>query len=288
MAEDFSSWNGFSGENNIESLARYWDRYQNGPEGYRQYFNRYIIEPGQLNGIDVDTWKTFGDWYNRRKATLAAEQNISNAKKDANDAAEAANVQAQQAASKAYQSAISAGVGKGKAGMLGDNTAAGSSQSTNTAAMQNSLASQRTSTQADYLQAMGQVQGMQNQASNLEKGSGYAALTGGLTGAATGASAGFMTSDERCKDALPEADVEDALRKVDSIEYKYKEPLDDGEEHVGVTAQSLEDGAFDDVVSEDENGIKQLDKQMLLEAVMAGIASLQKEIDELKGVKENG
>lgn len=92
-----------------------------------------------------------------------------------------------------------------------------------------------------------------------------------------------IQSDERIKDKLPEASVEDALRQIDSIEYKYKPETGlDQDKHVGVTAQSLEGTAFDDVVSENNKGIKQLDKQKLLESVMAGIAALQKEIDELE------
>lgn len=96
-----------------------------------------------------------------------------------------------------------------------------------------------------------------------------------------------VVSDERVKEynnheGLPKADVDDALRKIESIEYKYKPEtgLDD-EEHVGTTAQSWEGTAFDDVVN-DTKPYKSLDKQMLLEATMAGIASLRKELDELE------
>lgn len=96
------------------------------------------------------------------------------------------------------------------------------------------------------------------------------------------------TSDERVKEydnhsGLPKADVDDALRRIESINYKYKDGtgLDD-KEHTGVTAQSVENTAFDGMVSENENGVKQLDKQMMLEAVLAGIASLRKELDELE------
>lgn len=98
-----------------------------------------------------------------------------------------------------------------------------------------------------------------------------------------------IVSDERAKEynnkaGLPKADVDDALRQIESIEYKYKPEtgLDD-DKHVGVTAQSLEGTAFDNVVSTDQkSGYKQLDKQKLLESVMAGIASMRKELDELE------
>ncbi len=96
------------------------------------------------------------------------------------------------------------------------------------------------------------------------------------------------TSDERVKEYdnhsdLPKADVDDALRRIESIEYQYKPETGlDSEEHVGVTAQSVEGTAFDGMVSENKNGVKQLDKQMMLEAVLAGIASMRKELDELE------
>lgn len=100
------------------------------------------------------------------------------------------------------------------------------------------------------------------------------------------------TSDERCKEynnkeGLPKASAEDALRQIESISFKYKPETGlDQDEHVGVTAQSLEGTAFDDVVSENKDGIKQLDKQKLQESVMAGIAALQKEVDELSASKK--
>lgn len=89
-----------------------------------------------------------------------------------------------------------------------------------------------------------------------------------------------VTND--CGDKIPTADAEDALRQIESIEYKYKDGTGlDQDKHVGISAQSIEGTALDNgVVSENEQGIKQLDKQKLLESVMAGIAALQKELDE--------
>lgn len=104
------------------------------------------------------------------------------------------------------------------------------------------------------------------------------------TGSATG-------SDERIKEYdnhsdLPKADVDDALRRIESINYKYKDGTGlDKEEHTGVTAQSVEGTAFDDMVSENKQGVKQLDKQRMQEAIFAGIASLRKELDALEGRK---
>lgn len=97
-----------------------------------------------------------------------------------------------------------------------------------------------------------------------------------------------IRSDERAKEYnnhnnLPKADAADALRQIESIQYQYKDGLgpQDGR-HVGVTAQSLEGTAFDDVVREGKNGYKELDKNKLLESLVAGIAALQKELDEVE------
>ena len=96
-----------------------------------------------------------------------------------------------------------------------------------------------------------------------------------------------LTSDENAKEyknhsGLPEAGVEDALRKINSVEYEYKPEMGlDNEDHVGVVAQSLEGTAFDKAVNKGGEYLT-LDKQMLLEATLAGCAALQKEIDALK------
>ena len=104
-----------------------------------------------------------------------------------------------------------------------------------------------------------------------------------------------MFSDENCKesitnesgDKIPTADVEDALRQIESIEYQYKPETGlDQDKHVGISAQSVEGTALDNGMVKSEPGkFKTLDKQKLLESVMAGIAAMQKEIDDLRGVK---
>lgn len=101
--------------------------------------------------------------------------------------------------------------------------------------------------------------------------------------AALGANA---LSDERCKDIPEQATSTDAMSQIESIIYKYtdeaqKEYGADSDNHVGVTAQSVEK-IWPECVHTDENGIKSLDKQKLLESVTAGIAALSKEIESLK------
>ena len=116
---------------------------------------------------------------------------------------------------------------------------------------------------------------------------------GGLADIYKNVASDKTTSDERTKEynnkeGLPKASAEDALRQIESISFKYKPETGlDQDEHVGVTAQSLEGTAFDDVVSENKDGIKQLDKQKLQESVMAGIAALQKEVDDLSASKSS-
>lgn len=108
----------------------------------------------------------------------------------------------------------------------------------------------------------------------------------------------LSTSDESAKEApvnndsgLPEADIEDSLRQLESVLYQYKDPTIPGcddEEHCGTTAQSLEKTPlFKECVVEGEDGYKRVDQWRLQEALTAGIAQLQREIDELEGESTN-
>jgi len=104
-------------------------------------------------------------------------------------------------------------------------------------------------------------------------------------------------SDESCKEApvnndsgLPEADIEDSLRQLETVLYQYKDPSIPGcddEEHCGTTAQSLEKTElFKDCVVEGEDGYKRIDQWKLNEALTAGLAQLQREVDELEAQDE--
>lgn len=90
---------------------------------------------------------------------------------------------------------------------------------------------------------------------------------------------------------LPHADIQDSLRQIESIMYKYKHPEKPGEDdevHVGTTAQSLEKtDLFGDTVAENEEGIKRVDQWRLLESITSASAELQREIDELQADKSN-
>lgn len=128
---------------------------------------------------------------------------------------------------------------------------------------------------------MNALSGIANAGNNIGGSAGMNALT---------QSAGSMFSDENCKesitnssgDKIPTADVEDALRQIDSIEYQYKPETGlDQDKHVGISAQSIEGTPLDNGVVHNDGPYKTLDKQKLLESVMAGIAAMQKEIDEI-------
>lgn len=131
---------------------------------------------------------------------------------------------------------------------------------------------------------MNALSGIANAGNNIGGSAGMNALT---------QSAGnLFTSDENCKesitnssgDKIPTANVEDALRQIDSIEYKYKPETGlDQDKHVGISAQSIEGTALDNGTVHNDGPYKTLDKQKLLESVMAGISALQKEIDGLEG-----
>ena len=108
----------------------------------------------------------------------------------------------------------------------------------------------------------------------------------------------LATSDETAKESpvnndsgLPEADIEDSLRQLETVLYHYKDPSIPGcdyEERCGTTAQSLEKtDLFKDCVVEGEDGYKRIDQWKLNEALTAGIAQLQREIDELEGESTN-
>lgn len=102
-------------------------------------------------------------------------------------------------------------------------------------------------------------------------------------------------SDERLKKGinnesnLPEADIEDSLRQLETVNYQYKDPNIegcDGDTHTGFTAQSAEKTPlFKDAVQTGEDGYKRIDEWKLMESLTAGIAQMQREIDELERSK---
>lgn len=105
------------------------------------------------------------------------------------------------------------------------------------------------------------------------------------------------TSDESQKEGinnksgLPESDIEDSMRQLETISYKYKDPsvpgCDDEKHESGFTAQSAEKTPlFGDAVSTGDDGVKRINQWKLMESLTAGIAQLQREIDALEGEKK--
>ena len=100
-------------------------------------------------------------------------------------------------------------------------------------------------------------------------------------------SGGDNTSDESQKEGinnesgLPESDIEDSMRQLETISYKYKDPsvpgCDDEKHESGFTAQSAEKTPlFNDAVSTGDDGVKRIDQWKLMESLTAGIAQLQR------------
>lgn len=107
-------------------------------------------------------------------------------------------------------------------------------------------------------------------------------------------------SDENLKEpvnndsGLTHADIQDSLRQLESVKYKYTDKaqeLDpnstDADVHVGSTTQSMEQTPlFSEAVVKDENDVGHVDLFKLNEAIEAGLAEMQREIDEIKSKKK--
>lgn len=107
------------------------------------------------------------------------------------------------------------------------------------------------------------------------------------------------TSDERCKESdkgdfdksglnndsgLPNASIDDAVSKLETILFKYKPEMGlDNEEHVGLVAQSCKKSPlFEDCVTENEDGILQLDKAKLMKKIPMLISNIEERINVLR------
>lgn len=99
-------------------------------------------------------------------------------------------------------SATNVGVGKAKAGMLGE-SAANKSLTSDYADRYSQYKGQGASSQADYLKSMGLSYDLANQLNNAKKGANSAVKFGALSGAAQGAGLGMSLSDENAKEASP-------------------------------------------------------------------------------------
>jgi hypothetical protein len=88
---------------------------------------------------------------------------------------------------------------------------------------------------------------------------------------------------------LTHADIQDRLRQLESVKYKYTDEAQqtnpnstDNDTHVGSVTQSYEKTPlFESAVVKDENGMGHMDLYKLNEALAAGLAEMQREIDSL-------
>ena len=213
-----------------EAIKEIMEEYGVDEETARKYVESVDTSSGDWEAIKKGFRDENGNNYTEKlieeagKQAEAAVQVVEDTKQQDTDesaAAQATQLAEAQEAQNAQTNAQNAGVNRSRAGLLGSNTAAADAGTTYNNAY-TALRNQSASTQADYLQKMGQSTALQNQAENMEKGLGYATVAGGLQGAGSGAAMGATISDERMKENPDEFD--DKLNEaVQQFKQLYKE-----------------------------------------------------------------
>lgn len=115
---------------------------------------------------------------------------------------------------------------------------------------------------------------------------GLASLYGQMRGAGSGSQ---TTSDERVKEGLnndselPNATLGDAMNKLETVVYKYKDGTGlDQDRHCGTVAQSLaKEPEFADIVEPNERGVLQLNNDKLLSKMLEMIDNIKGRLDVL-------
>ncbi len=154
---------------------------------------------------------------NKQRADFIASQgkaDISQNQIQGNQALKSAAISESGTADANKTANISGGINRSLSGIMGSQNA--SKQTANVAnPMYSANSSSASSTQADYLEKMGQAKALDTQAGALNKSAGLASLASGIQGFGSGASVGaaLATSDENCKEK-PEVSTEDLLEKV--------------------------------------------------------------------------
>lgn len=86
----------------------------------------------------------------------------------------------------------------------------------------------------------------------------------------------YITSDENEK----KSNIDNFLDHLQAYAFEYKDKeKEDGDQHVGVTAQDVQE-TRPDMVEEDEGGRLQINRNKLIETVAAGLAELKKEMEQ--------
>lgn len=154
---------------------------------------------------------------NKQRADFIASQgkaDISQNQVQGNQALKSAAISESGTADANKTANISGGINRSLSGIMGSQNA--SKQTANVAnPMYSANSSSASSTQADYLEKMGQAKALDTQAGALNKSAGLASLASGIQGFGSGASVGaaLATSDENCKEK-PDVSTEDLLEKV--------------------------------------------------------------------------
>lgn len=96
------------------------------------------------------------------------------------------------------------------------------------------------------------------------------------TGSLADVNNAYITSDENEK----KSNVDNFLDHLQAYAFEYKDKeKEDGDQHVGVTAQNVAE-TRPDMVEEDEDGRLQINRNKLIETVAAGLAELKKEMEQ--------
>lgn len=193
--------------------------------------------PGKLPGDDV-SGGSLTEPNKSNEEVVSKDEDSNAALSDAQQAIQTGVQSAERQAQDAARQQAAAGVSKSQAGAFSDQ-ATQQAQTNNVGNSYAANAAQRASTQADYLEKMGQVNGLLQQANMVDKSTGAAMMGAGLQGAATGVGMALNAfSDERLKkapdpdsreirkhepDAVDERELKAAIRQFKQLYKRVRE-----------------------------------------------------------------
>lgn len=242
------------------------------------------------------------DKYNQLASQYTGEKGLQNASTQASMAAKSAS---EAAGASATNQALNAGYSRAKAAMKGANASANTFNNQYANSYQNAAAMNNARLSAQQ-NLMSGSQHKDDQSYNANA-AGFSAAMGMASGLANTAASAMLASDETEKDFEKVATasgtaadrMDDAGRriienmaKISALDFTYKKEVQeekggedgiDGKEHIGVSAQELEENPVTKgAVSEDEDGNKVIDTKHLTAANTAVIGELSRKIIELE------
>lgn len=216
---------------------------------------------------------------------------------NATDTLNMANKAAQGGAQTAARGAGSVAAGNARAAGLNKGQAAITGSNAGTATYQEQIPQQigNYMNAANALNQSGQnYTGLSQQGTGLQIGAGQAAATAGATNSAQtqqgggGLLAGIgnglsqLFSDKRLKkDMKKDMNLEEILKKVRPINYRYKDESEAAPERMGVTAQDLEKTPMQTAVKDTPQG-KMIDTNQLTPQVLNLVLQLGDEVQKMK------